>query len=194
MFNSKLENSLSEPLLSLDETIHEREGSDNDHDCMTTCSSAGSFSSSSSSSMMDEEVVPPSSAFGTLDKVILWIILPGLLVAQFYMAFHLQDPSRTSSLDLLTVNLCIGLFVATCTFYRYACHEAGITHCFILLLPELLMDVILGLVLFREAVWGFMALNLGMMALSAFVIVHDLQRLCAARNSTTKDDDITVLV
>lgn len=104
------------------------------------------------------------------EDFIMWVILPTLLFSQFGMAFLMHD-DRTATMSWTIVNLSIVLFVITAWLYRHACHDANIKTIALLLLPEILMDVVLGLVLFDRVALGFMVLLISMLCLSSFVVV-----------------------
>jgi hypothetical protein len=99
-----------------------------------------------------------------------WLtVLPALLLSQFGMVFWLHD-ERTAHLSRTIFNLSIGLFVVTAWLYRHACADARVESLLILLLPEILMDVVLGLVLFNQVALGYMVLLGSMLTLSTFVV------------------------
>jgi hypothetical protein len=103
------------------------------------------------------------------EDMIMWIVLPALLLSQFGMAFWMHD-ERTGHLSWTIVNLSIGLFGVTAWLYRHACADARVETILILLLPEILMDVVLGLVRFNQVALGYMVLLGSMLTLSTFVV------------------------
>lgn len=104
------------------------------------------------------------------EEFIMWVVLPTLLFSQFGMAFLMKD-ERTANMSCTVVNLSIVLFVITSWLYRHACHDAKVKNILVLLMPEILMDVVLGLVLFNKVALGFMVLLVSMLFLSTFVVV-----------------------
>lgn len=101
---------------------------------------------------------------------VMWVVLPTLLFSQFGMAFLMHD-ERTACMSWTVVNLSIVLFVVTAWLYRHACTDANVKMIAILLMPEILMDVVLGLVLFNRVALGFMVLLASMLCLSSFVVI-----------------------
>mmetsp|Transcript_10212 Transcript_10212/g.19599 ORF Transcript_10212/g.19599 Transcript_10212/m.19599 type:complete len:194 (+) Transcript_10212:90-671(+) len=114
------------------------------------------------------------------EDFIMWVILPTLLFSQFGMAFLMHDV-RTSSLSFTVVNISIVLFVVTAWLYRHACADVKIQTIALLLLPEILMDVVLGLVLFNRVELGFMVLLVSMLCLSSFVVISTATFLYCGR-------------
>lgn len=115
------------------------------------------------------------------EDFIMWVILPTLLFSQFGMAFLMHDV-HTSSLSFTVVNISIALFIVTSWLYRHACVDANIQTVALLLLPEILMDVVLGLVLFNRVELGFMILLFSMLCLSSFVVISTALFLYFAKN------------
>ena len=122
-----------------------------------------------------------------IEGFITWVLLPTLLFSQFGMAFLMND-ERTSCMSWSVVNLSIVLFVVTVWLYRHACNDANIKTICILLMPEILMDVVLGLVLFNRVALGFMALLVGMLCLSAFVVVSTAAFLYFGNREQEKEE------
>jgi hypothetical protein len=70
------------------------------------------------------------------------------------------------------------MFVITAALYRQAVQEFQMTcSVALLLLPEILMDVVLGIVLFGQVVPAFMLLISGMLCLAVFVVVNSIRVL-----------------
>lgn len=122
------------------------------------------------------------------DSFVMWFILPTLLLSQFGMAFMMHD-ERTSNMSWTIVNVAIALFVMTAWLYRHTCHDANIKKIGILLMPEILMDVVLGLVLFDQVSLGFMVLLFGMLCLSTFVVVSTAAFLYSERGEGQLESD-----
>ena len=115
------------------------------------------------------------------EDFIMWVILPTLLFSQFGMAFLMHDV-RTSSLSFTIVNISIVLFVLTAWLYRHACVDVNIRNISLLLLPEIVMDVVLGLVLFNRVEMGFMVLLVSMLCLSSFIVLSTATFLYCGKN------------
>jgi hypothetical protein len=109
--------------------------------------------------------------------VVVWIILPALLFLQFGMAFYMSNVEAVTGLRWSVVNYSIVLFVVTAVIYRQAAVDCKWTSSFIILLPEILMDVILGMVLFDKIVMAFLFMLLSMLGLAMFVVVCSIRVL-----------------
>jgi hypothetical protein len=96
------------------------------------------------------------------DQLWLFLVLPGLVLAQFGMSFYYQHPA-TGGLSWTLVNFSVGLLTVISYMYRQSIHDARrylIPDCFlsgsswkysmamtvIIILPEITMDVVLALV------------------------------------------------
>ena len=134
-----------------------------------------------------EEEEEASSSFCSED-FIMWVILPTLLFSQFGMAFLMHDV-QTSSLSFAVVNVSIVLFVVTAWLYRHACADANVQTIALLLLPEILMDVVLGLVLFNRVELGFMVLLMSMLCLSSFVVCSTATFLYCGRSVQQEENE-----
>jgi hypothetical protein len=130
-------------------------------------------------------------AFSWFDHVVVWIILPALLFLQFGMAFFMSDVEVVTGLRWSVVNYSILLFVATSVLYRQAAVDCKWTSSFIILLPEIIMDVILGLVLFDKIVMAFLFMLVSMLGLAIFVVVCSIRILVLSsmNNGDDEDDD-----
>ena len=115
--------------------------------------------------------------FSWFDHVVVWIILPALLFLQFGMAFYMSNVEAVTGLRWSVVNYSIVLFVVTAVLYRQAAVDCKWTSSFIILLPEILMDVILGMVLFDKIVMAFLFMLLSMLGLAMFVVVCSIRVL-----------------
>jgi hypothetical protein len=125
--------------------------------------------------------------FSWFDHVVVWIILPALLFLQFGMAFYMSNVEAVTGLRWSVVNYSIVLFVVTAVLYRQAAVDCKWTSSFIILLPEILMDVILGMVLFDKIVMAFLFMLISMLCLAMFVVVCSIRVLVVL--SLNKDDD-----
>jgi hypothetical protein len=125
--------------------------------------------------------------FSWFDHVVVWIILPSLLFLQFGMAFYMSNVEAVTGLRWSVVNYSIVLFVITAVLYRQAAVDCKWTSSFIVLLPEILMDIILGMVLFDKIVAAFLFMLISMLCLAMFVVVCSIRVLIVL--SVGNDDD-----
>ena len=114
--------------------------------------------------------------FSWTEILILWIILPLLLFVQFGLAFY-SDPEGCLGLRWSIVSLSIVLYTITAWLYRQACRDCQLSQSLVLLLPEVCMDVVLGLILFDRIVPAFFVLLFGMLFLALFVVVSSVRIL-----------------
>jgi hypothetical protein len=139
---------------------------------------------SASSSLDTEEAVLQ---FTCWDHLCLLVILPMLLILQFTMGSHDND-SLANNIDLHSVYGIIVLFVITAYLYRSSLNDVSVSNPYLLqilvLMPEILMDVILAIVLWKDAATAFLVLLLITLLLSGFVIVTTLSVLCCKRTQT----------
>ena len=120
------------------------------------------------------------------EESILWLVLTGLLVSQFGMAFSLQHQSTAF---LATVFISIALFVVTAALYKDALNEHSSNRpSLCILLPELMVNIILGVVFFFKVDCGFFALLVSMVTLKCAVIFMTLQSLWKQRASKNRVD------
>jgi hypothetical protein len=115
--------------------------------------------------------------FSWFDHVVVWIILPTLLFLQFGMAFYMSDVEAVTGLRWSIVNYSIVLFVLTAILFRQAAIDCKWTTSIVILLPEILMDVILGMVLFDKIVMAFLFMLFSMLGLAMFVVVCSIRVL-----------------
>jgi hypothetical protein len=137
----------------------------------------------------DEEEGKDGKVFSWFDHVVVWIILPALLFLQFGMAFYMSNVEAVTGLRWSVVNYSIVLFVVTAVLYRQAAVDCKWTSSFIILLPEILMDVILGMVLFDKIVMAFLFMLLSMLGLAMFVVVCSIRVLVVLSMEDKEDDE-----
>ena len=102
------------------------------------------------------------------------VMIPVLLLLQFYMALVDQDSPRVYDpsvvlLDQTVIFWTVLLYVIVAYLYRQACLDQDIRSNIIVLLPEIGMNVVLVLVLVRQAALGFITLLMFLLYLSLFV-------------------------
>jgi hypothetical protein len=112
---------------------------------------------------------------------VVLIILPALLFLQFGMAFSRNPVQGTTGLQLSVVNSNIVMFVITAALYRRAVQEMTTCSVQLLLLPEIIMNVVLGLVLYGQVVPAFLILLSSMLCLAVFVVANSIRVLVAEK-------------
>jgi hypothetical protein len=127
------------------------------------------------------------------DLFVLWLVLPTLLFLQFGIAFWFHDGVSTTTHHLYwyTVNWSIVLFVVASYLFRRTLqdhrHERNIAvDTLLFLLPEIIMDVLLGMVLFGLVEVAFLTMVASTVGLSLYVVVQSLYTL----SENTQDDDL----
>jgi hypothetical protein len=86
------------------------------------------------------------------------IALPTLLFYQFGVAFSMTPVQGTTGLQWSLVSFTIVVFVINAALYRRTLQDCQITCSVAFFLPEILMDTVLGLVLYGQVVPAFMLL------------------------------------
>ncbi|EEC48189.1 predicted protein [Phaeodactylum tricornutum CCAP 1055/1] len=119
-----------------------------------------------------------------------WIILPILLFVQFGLAFT-DEAQSTQDLQWKIVNFSIALFVVTSWLFRHACRDINPSSLAIPLLPEMMMGIVLGLVLFGKVVLGFFFLLVSMLCLALFVAISCLWLLWKGVDTIVLDTSTT---
>jgi hypothetical protein len=122
-------------------------------------------------------------------------ILPALLSLQFGMAFSDNPVQGTTGLQWSVVNSNIVMFVVTAALYRQAVQEFQMTcSVALLLLPEIIMNGILGLVLCGQVVPAFLLLISSMLCLAVFVVANSIRVLVAEKECDEESihDDVEV--
>lgn len=136
--------------------------------------------SSTKDDLDDDETIAPQ------EESFLWLVLTSLLVLQFGMAFSLQHESMAFS---ATVFISIALFVVTAALYKDALKEhssTGPSLC--ILLPEFMVNIILGGVFFFKVDCGFFVLLASMVILKCAVILMTLNSLWKQRTGKNQKD------
>ena len=142
----------------------------------------------------DDEGEEDDISFTCCDNIIVCIVLPTLLFVQFAMAFKTGGEALRKVLDWSVVNYSIVLFVITSWLYRSACRDCKIRNSILLLLPEIIVDVILGLVLFDKTAVGFMVMLCSMLALALFVMLTSIHILCFADKASLAEDKLILKI
>jgi hypothetical protein len=179
---------LSEPLLGDSQQEREECGdnvdlhdevreADEEHGGCLGCSVSIAFEDDDDEAGSNGKKGQDGKVFSWFDHVVVWIILPALLFLQFGMAFYMSNVEAVTGLRWSVVNYSIVLFVVTAVLYRQAAVDCKWTSSFIILLPEILMDVILGMVLFDKIVMAFLFMLLSMLGLAMFVVVCSIRVL-----------------
>jgi hypothetical protein len=143
----------------------------------------------------DDEQSRPAFLF---DNYAAWFVLPFLLFMQFGMAFYMTNVEATTGLRWSVVNYSITLFVIVSILYRQAVKDCKISFCAVHLLPEILMDIILGLVLFDKVVPAFLFMLSGMLWLSVIGVMCNIRVLVGmttfSNSDSVSNSDKTILV
>jgi hypothetical protein len=113
-------------------------------------------------------------------------ILPALLFLQFGVTFSMSPVQDTTGLKLSLVNYSIVILVITVALYRRALDECQITCMVATLLPEILMDTVLGLVLCDQVVPAFMLLQSSTLFLAVLAL---LLLLCNNHSQHEKSEE-----
>jgi hypothetical protein len=121
------------------------------------------------------------------DNFVALVVLPALLFLSFGEAFYTSSVDADTGLRWSVVNYSIVMFVVIATLYRQALHECKITFSVALLLPEILMDIVLGLVLCGQVVPAFLLLTSSILCLAIFVVASSIGVLVLAKASTMID-------
>jgi hypothetical protein len=102
------------------------------------------------------------------------VILPALLCLQFGMAFSMGHVQAETGLRWSVVNYSIVMFVVIAALYRQTVQECKMTSTVALLLPEIIMDIVLGIVLCDQIIPAFLLLLCSMLCLSIFVMASSI--------------------
>jgi hypothetical protein len=121
------------------------------------------------------------------DNFVALVFLPALLFLSFGEAFYTTSVDADTGLRWSAVNCSIVMFVVIATLYRQALHECKITCPVALLLPEILMDIVLGLVLCSQVAPAFWLLLSSIVCLGAFAVASSIYVLVLAKASTVID-------
>ena len=129
------------------------------------------------------------------DHVILWFVLPSLLFVQFAISFLYSDETP-HHLQWSTVNWSIGLFVVASYLFRRTLQD----HCvgqvtldaLLFLLPEIIMDVLLGMVLFGYVEAAFLTMVFSTVLLSFYVVCQSLYTLFCEEEVVEETEPLAV--
>jgi hypothetical protein len=132
------------------------------------------------------------------DTTFLLLVFPALIAIQFGIVFwsisnnNNTTNSESTSVPKITValvdhwpvvNATIALFAISTWLYRLTLQECRVTNVVLLLVPEILLNIVLGLVLFGQALWGFTVLLVSLLALCSLVVLHGVYQLfCDTRD------------
>jgi len=105
---------------------------------------------------------------------VMWIVLSALLFLQFGMALCFSPLTVTTGLSRSVVNYSIFFFVVTTHLFRQSIRDCDLTNSAVLMLPEILMDIILGLVLLDKVVAAFLLMLVSTLVMAVFVVVRVL--------------------
>jgi hypothetical protein len=119
------------------------------------------------------------------DNFVDLVVLPALLFLSFGEAFYMSSVDADTGLRWSVVNFSIVMFAVIATLYRQALYECKITCPVALLLPEILVDIVLGLVLCGHVVPAFWLLLSSIVCI--FVVASSIGVLVLAKASTVID-------
>jgi hypothetical protein len=128
-----------------------------------------------------------SEATSGCDNFVALVVLPALLFLSFGEAFYLTSVDADTGLRWSVVNYTIVMFVVIATLYHQALHKCKITCPVALLLPEILMDIVLGLVLCSQVVPAFWLLLSSIVCLAVIAVASSICVLVLAKASTVID-------
>jgi hypothetical protein len=103
------------------------------------------------------------------------------------MSFYTSCVEADTGLQWSTVNCSIVMFVITASLYHKSVRDCNLSRSVASLLPEIIMDIILGLVLFGKIVPAFLVLLSGMLCMAVFVMASDIRVLVVAKASPKED-------
>jgi hypothetical protein len=114
------------------------------------------------------------------------LALPALLFLQFGISFYYLLPvDATTGLSWRVVNCSIIFFVLSAHLFRQSARDCNLTNSAVLLLPEILMDIILGLVLFDKVVVALLFMLVSILALAVFVVLSSVRALIVTSRTCT---------
>ena len=130
------------------------------------------------------------------DHVCLLMVLPLLLCLQFCMALRYSSDVN-NTLSARDVGFAIVIFVGVSYLYKQCLHanphKSFAYAPLILLLPEIMVDVVLGTVLFVSVDMGWTLLLWCALGLSMFVIASTLWYLCGETSHRAECQDVSKL-
>jgi hypothetical protein len=196
-------NDLCTPLLG-NLPRHERRGDEQDAEYDEEVCMIGHANSSQEESQ-DEQTragagdESPSSCW--FSNCLLALVVSTLLFCQFGIAFHMFPAKATAGLCWSEVNYSIVLYAIIAALYRQSVKDCDMFmsdtfYSVTVLLPEILMDTILGLVLFDKVVVAFWLLQCGILFLAVASAASKMQLLSVSITPSTSStastaDDIT---
>jgi hypothetical protein len=170
-------------------------------------------SSSSSQQAGQDDMAPEKKPTGTVlddqDDVgtcwgpswIMSILFPLSMLLQFWLALAAADEdddehnNKITTLSIISwpnISLTIGIFAVRNWLYQRACQDFKIQSLILLLLPEIITILVLGLVMFEETdiTMAFLALNAGIFLLSLLVLGTTARSLfCSSETDDDEDED-----
>ena len=129
----------------------------------------------------DEDDDELSDDFVEEEEPATWFVLTSLLFTQFGMALCEQNESFAFS---AIIYVSVGLFVVAVALYKERLNERykkGPMLC--ILLPEIMVNIILGVTFLFNIDWGFLVLLMCMILLKCTVLVMTLQTLYLQHNN-----------
>jgi hypothetical protein len=111
------------------------------------------------------------------DNFVTFVVLPALLFLSFGETFYASSVDAHTGLHWSAVNYSIAMFVVIATLYYRAVQDCKLTCWVVLVLPEILMDIILGLVLSGKVAPAFSLLLSSTLCLAVFVVASSIRML-----------------
>jgi hypothetical protein len=125
----------------------------------------------------------------TNNRGVVSVVLPALVFLQFGMAFSMMPVEANTGLQWFVVNFSIVMFVIAAALYRQTLQDSQLTYLVPLLLPEILMDTVMGLVLCGQVVPAFLVLMGSMLCMTAFVSVRCIYYLVFINSEASPEKD-----
>ena len=134
-----------------------------------------------------DEEQEPEAALKRCCDVVMSAMLPLLLAFQFGTCFYFESDA-VSGLQWNVCNVAIVLFWVSSCLYRRTLEDLNISTSIVMLAPEIVTNISLGLVCFSAATTAFLTLVVGMLLMSLAVVVGTLHLL-----SQTEKEECKVL-
>jgi hypothetical protein len=109
----------------------------------------------------------------------------GLLLLQFAMAFASPKIVETNNMRWSVVNSSIMVFEGTSILFRSSCKTQRVKSSLLWLLPEIVMDCVLGLLARGKLHLSYQVLVLGTLMLALFIVVMCVYELSAPTTTNT---------
>jgi hypothetical protein len=115
-------------------------------------------------------------------------VLPALLFVQFCMAFSMRRNGADKGLCWSFFCYSIVMIVITAALYRRALKDSNLTCSVVFLVPEFLVMIAMGLVLFGKVLSSFLILLSSMLCLAVFIRQAITRRTCTHQSLNGQQD------